>query len=436
VSAMRIAYFSPLSPQRSGISDYSEELLPVLAAEAEIDLFVDGFVPANPAISAMFQIYDYRKNPSSLNALAGYDAILCQMGNSHRYHSGVFEVASTHPAIVVFHDVAFQHFFLERARELKDPTVYLDELEASDGLARRVEAEESLQRGAAPPQYQNPLGFPMNFRLANRAEGIIAHSEWSRSRLARVAPGVPSAKINLHVNIPEYDSARPTVATGSLSIASFGFITDTKGLESAIRALAVLKEDHAFHYHLVGELNSYYNVEELTRVYGIQDRVSISGYVDLEQFKRRILETDIAINLRNQTVGETSASLCRLMAAGVPTIVSNIGWFSELPDDCVLKVDPGPDADLILCAFLKELIANTGMRERIGANARAFILAHHRVEQTAADYLDFMRYVIARRARRRFFDSVSSEITNLSGLDPDELLLHSVASEITELVDQ
>ena len=29
---MKLAYFSPLGPQRSGISDYSEELLPYLAA--------------------------------------------------------------------------------------------------------------------------------------------------------------------------------------------------------------------------------------------------------------------------------------------------------------------------------------------------------------------------------------------------------------------
>ena len=43
---MKLAYFSPLNPQPSGMSDYSEELLPYLAADAEITLFVDGFAPA------------------------------------------------------------------------------------------------------------------------------------------------------------------------------------------------------------------------------------------------------------------------------------------------------------------------------------------------------------------------------------------------------
>jgi hypothetical protein len=39
---MRLAYFSPINPVQSGISDYSEELLPYLAdAGADLDLFID-----------------------------------------------------------------------------------------------------------------------------------------------------------------------------------------------------------------------------------------------------------------------------------------------------------------------------------------------------------------------------------------------------------
>lgn len=38
-SRRRIAYFSPLPPTRSGIADYSAELLPHLAQAAQITLF-------------------------------------------------------------------------------------------------------------------------------------------------------------------------------------------------------------------------------------------------------------------------------------------------------------------------------------------------------------------------------------------------------------
>jgi glycosyltransferase involved in cell wall biosynthesis len=217
-------------------------------------------------------------------------------------------------------------------------------------------------------------------------------------------------------------------------IASFGFITTSKGLESALRALAALKEDHEFHYYLVGEPNKYFDVEELADLYGIRDRITVTGYTSLDEFKRWIAKTDIAINLRDQTVGETSASLCRLMAAGVPTIVSNIGWYSELPNDCVVKINPGPDGDLQIGVCLKELMQNVALRTSIGNNARRLMFAKHTVERTASEYLDFINQVIARRARRKFVDSISSEIASLSNVEPDELLLSAVAPAISELI--
>ena len=60
---MRIAYFSPLSPVRSGISDYSEDLLPHLANLVDIDLFVDGFQPSNQALVSRFPVYPVEEYP-------------------------------------------------------------------------------------------------------------------------------------------------------------------------------------------------------------------------------------------------------------------------------------------------------------------------------------------------------------------------------------
>jgi hypothetical protein len=37
---MRLAYFTPLPPSKSGIADYNSELLPYLAKGAEISVFV------------------------------------------------------------------------------------------------------------------------------------------------------------------------------------------------------------------------------------------------------------------------------------------------------------------------------------------------------------------------------------------------------------
>ena len=47
---------------------------------------------------------------------------------------------------------------------------------------------------------------------------------------------------------------------------------------------------------------------------------------------------DVLVNLRYPTMGETSGSVIRALSLGKPLVVSDVGWFRELPDDVVLKV--------------------------------------------------------------------------------------------------
>src|SRR3990170_3266673 len=95
----KIAFFSPLNTVQSGISDYSEELLPVLAKGVNIDLFVDGYRPQNKEIQEKFSVFqakDYLKN-------GPYDINLYHMGNSPA-HAYIYDAQSKNPGVVVLHD--------------------------------------------------------------------------------------------------------------------------------------------------------------------------------------------------------------------------------------------------------------------------------------------------------------------------------------------
>jgi glycosyltransferase involved in cell wall biosynthesis/SAM-dependent methyltransferase len=431
---MRLAYFSPLNPQPSGISDYSEELLPYLAAEADITLFVDGFEPSNPEIRERFTCYDYRRDPSVLKTLDTYDAIVYHIGNDHRYHAGMLEVARKHPGIVVFHDFALQDFFLGLAQERSRVEIYLDEVFACHGRRATREAAEALERGTTPPQAALPLEFPLNCRFARAAEGIVVHSEFCRARFAKSVPSVPVAHINMPIKpLPARHAKESNGNATVIQIANFGLITPGKGIEKALRTLSSLKADHNFHYTLVGEPNSFFDVRALVRQYDMEGRVTITGHLRLEEFERWIAATDIALNLRERTVGETSASLCRLMAAGVPTIVSNVGAFAELPDDAIIKIDQDENAEALLEAYLRRLIEDDGLRQRIGANAQRYIAENHAIKIGAANYLAFIREVIARRPRKQFLNGVAHEITALGIRENDDTLLRGVAREVAAL---
>ncbi|MBA2501887.1 MAG: glycosyltransferase [Pyrinomonadaceae bacterium] len=446
---MRVALFSPLNPQKSGIADYTEELLPYLAADAEIDLFLDGFRPQNRQLVRRFRCFDYRSNPDFLNRLDNYDARLYHIGNNYRYHTGIYEAACACPGIIVFHDFALPDFFLGMAREKRDVNIYLDEVEACAGARARREAAEALERGVAPPYTSSSpnaalaMSFPLNCRLANRAEAIIVHSQGNLERFHEIAPGVPVKHINLPVITPHADEGAPLRAlrrsptnasakSRAVQIASFGHITPDKGIEQILRALASLRHTHDFHYTLVGEPSDLFDARALVRSCGLASRVTITDHVSLEEFERRIAETDIAVNLRVRTMGETSASLCRILAAGVTAIVSNIGWFAELPGDAVVKIDADDKMELLLTAYLARLIDDAELRSRIGANARHYVSVEHGIEKTAAVYLDFLRETGERRARRSFVGDISTQVARLN-LEDVEDFITDIALRVAEL---
>jgi glycosyltransferase involved in cell wall biosynthesis len=217
-----------------------------------------------------------------------------------------------------------------------------------------------------------------------------------------------------------------------VELASFGHITTEKGIERTLKVLSTLRKKYQFHYTLVGQRDSF-DVVQIVRAYKLTDRVTITGYVSMDEFERRIAGTDVAINLRDRTVGETSASVCRIMAAGVPCIVSNVAWFAELPDEVAIKVETGAQADESLSEQLRRLMDDATLRQLIGANAQHYMRQEHAIEKSAKSYLDFIRTVVDQRARRRFIRRVSTELAHLQTTQSNEIFLRGVASEIAGL---
>ena len=72
------------------------------------------------------------------------------------------------------------------------------------------------------------------------------------------------------------------------------------------------------------------------------------GYVpELAGFIDWIHTSDFVINLRNPTVGETSATALRAMAAARPLIDDDPGWYSEIPPEAAVKIPPENEEALL-----------------------------------------------------------------------------------------
>ena len=94
---------------------------------------------------------------------------------------------------------------------------------------------------------------------------------------------------------------------------------------------------------------------------------------------------DAIVGLRSPTMGETSGSAIRALSLGKPIVVSDVGWFSELPDDAALKVPVDEHEEDTLFAAL-EALADPAARAAMSARALELVDRVHRVDRVAEAY--------------------------------------------------
>jgi len=389
----RIAYASPLNPAASGISDYSEELLPYLARYAEVTPYVaDGLRPSNANLLRHMDVRplsrlarDQRRKP--------YDAIIYHMGNSVENHAAIWDVLQRVPGVVVLHEFVLHHFMLGYAAVTRrDVELYRAEAVQRYGLEGARIAELMLHGRMTEAAFDMPFCEP----VLDAAEGVIAHSRYVLDRVAALRPGLPAALAPMGVPLPtaiprDQARARLGLSPGALILASFGHINPYKRVEAALRAIKALRASRPdVRYLLVGSISPSYDVRAAIARAGLEDSVTVTGYVDRAAFEDYVAAADICLNLRHPTAGETSASLLRLLGAGKPTLVSASGSFAELPPDVAAQVDlDASEGDLIL-EYCRLLIARPDLAAAMGAQARAYVAREHTLDGAAASYMSFL----------------------------------------------
>jgi hypothetical protein len=148
---MRLAFFSPLPPARSGIADYSAAVLEPLSRLAQVDTFT--------------------AKPDSFDS-SRYDACLYQLGNNP-YHIFAYEAALEHPGTIVLHEANLHHLITELTIRRGDWNAYLREVERNGGAEALAYAHKhvaTLERG---PQYE----IPMLGTILDASSGVIVHSK-------------------------------------------------------------------------------------------------------------------------------------------------------------------------------------------------------------------------------------------------------------------
>ncbi|WP_068779041.1 glycosyltransferase family 4 protein [Paenibacillus sp. GM2] len=400
----KIAYFSPLNPIRSGISDYSEDLLPELAKTYDIEIYIsNGFQIENNYIKENFVVREYAEFPKRYGEKQ-YSAILYHMGNNFSAHQEIYDFIIKYPGIVVLHDYSLHHFFAAKTLEKGNLQAYRDEMLYCHGQEGLDEVDRFVN-GVIPPIWENDsLRYPLNLRILDHSAGVIVHSQFAKNLLHEQASYVPIEVVPIpapHISrLDDLDLEKEksrkelNIDQNDFVISALGYANPTKRIDKIIEAIEIIKSKKLIDnikFYIVGEIAPSYPLQELVKKRKLENEVIFTGYVELEDFDKYIAASDMCINLRYPTQGENSASLLKILGHGKPVIATNIGSFSEFPDTIVSKVSIGENEVSALVNYIVRIFKTDNIS--LSKEIIKFANENHTLSYSCNKYIHFIEDV-------------------------------------------
>ena len=341
---MRLAWFSPMPPVRSGIATCSAELVGALAAEHQVDVYVDAASdPASAgAAAARAQLEDRRVSSAHdfvwRHRRQPYDLTVFQLGNSS-HHDYLWPYLFRYPGLAVLHDAHLHHAraaALLRTRRADD---YRVEFAASHPEAP-ADAAELAVAGFDSHLYYS---YPMTRLVVQASRMSAVHTRGMADSLRAALPGAAVETIRLGhgtlVGPEEAAAARRRVRetrgipADAVVFGIFGGLTPDKRIPQVLDALAqVLAYVPSAHLLLAGAPARHYDVEADVRARGLGAHVTITGYIETdEELTAHVAACDVSLNLRWPTAREVSGPWLRALAAGCPTVIIDLAHMTDVP---------------------------------------------------------------------------------------------------------
>lgn len=386
VKREKLAFVSPLPPERTGIADYSAELLPELSLYYDIHIITPQDFVSDDWISKNCKMHDVEWFVQNCEH---FDRVLYHFGNSP-FHQHMFGLLEHKPGVIILHD-----FYLGGVMAYMDatnPGMWSAELYRSHGYKAVAELAHSSDWSV------QSLEYPSNSTVTKRALGVIVHSEASR-RMAEKWLGegeskewkvVPLGRDGTLHTTKEVARKALGINSDAFVVCSFGLLDPTKQNHRLLKAWlnSPLSQDKKCQLIFVGENHGGDYGNDLKQVIaksGLGKRIHITGWTDGEAFQKYLAAADIGVQLRTSSRGEASASVLDCMKYSLATVVNAHGSMAELPDDSVCLL-PDEFDDGELQEALTMLWQNEAMRTALGARAREGVLTGHAPRVSARSY--------------------------------------------------
>jgi glycosyltransferase involved in cell wall biosynthesis len=423
-----LAFVSPFPPEKTGIAGYSARLVPSLAEYYDVVCIANHPQLAEPLLARRFPI----RPVQWFEQHAGrFDRILYQFGNSPA-HKKMFSLLEQHSGVSVLHDFFLSDVLCWMQESGYAPGCFSKALNDSHGLSALVKDSRDGRKDCVD-------AFPCSISVLRDSAGVIVHSSHAID-LARDWYG-PTASALMH-RVPflprKQERANRAQARERLQIpkdafvvCTYGWITPFKLCDAILRAWIASplgKAEDCFLIFVGATGGGSYGKSFAAKVGASESRshIRITGYVNEQQYVDYLAAADLAIQLRTQSRGETSATIFDCLAQNLPLIVNAHGSAAELPGDVVVKL--GDDfTDEVLIDALTSLHAKPELRRKLAARAALYLEEEHRPESIAKMYHDFIEEVNVTSPRSREQRLLGSIASFLGPVTPSPVDLGTTA---------
>jgi glycosyltransferase involved in cell wall biosynthesis len=417
----KMAYISPLPPERTGIAVYGAELLPELSRYYEIEVVVDQKEASDPWVRANFPI----RRPDWFDQHASrFERVVYHVGNSP-FHSYQFDLLEKHSGIVALHDFFLSGVINDMDRFGDKPGWLVESLLESHGYGALMVLRQDPDTAIST--------FPASKPILDEAAGVIVHSHtvkrWAEDYYGKNY--VTNWRVVPHLRrLPHLISRRSARDELELDdsvflVCSFGLLGPTKNNHSVLEAwlASPLSTDQRCRLVFVGENHPGEYGSQLTKRIkesGLTDRITITGWASPKLFRNYLAAADMAIQLRTLSKGETSGTMLDCLAYGLPLVINSHGPAAEFPEGVVTKL---PDQFCVadLTSVITSLWQSEADRESFSRSAVSFIGTRHAPAKVGELYKDAIESIYAQGS----FALYRQLITRLSCLNTGNNLASS-----------
>lgn len=429
---LKLNVFSPLPPLHTGIANHTSYLLPWLGQMADVTVWTAQrewtAVKADGVV-----VRTHRVDDLPWERLNEADATFFNIGNNVKFHKEIFQVASVLPGVCILHDTVLQHFFAGLAVGHEWQQEYLTAMRRHHGPDAAGHAQRFLSGEIRAEEMSRH--YPLSLAAAERSIAVLCHNAADVEALKQKIR-ILLYHCELPMDIGGIEAPVNRKFVPPYRILVFGFLGPNRRVSSLLQALAALPGRNAFRLHIYGDIDDEREVWRLISTLHLDSLVQVHGFVESSVLEHALADAHLAINLRNPSMGEASASQLRIWAHALPSIVTRTGWYATLPPEAVFFVDPDDEVEGI-GHHLVRFLASPATYEAAGQYGRRIVATRHSPQKYAETLMQIARDASVQHERRAAIDlarASSRSLMFMAGIDATTRATPGVADKIAQLI--